>query len=84
MSNFFHVPEGTKSMCLFSDNTDQPIVVYFQNKQQQSCLQNIISKENLMKSALGLAIQVTMFGASAQIFPNEYRQDLEEAFSETM
>ena len=84
MSNFFHVPEGTKSMCLFSDNTDQPIVVYFQNNQQQIYLQNIINKDNLMKSALGLAIQVSLIGASAQIFPNEYRQDLEEAFSETM
>lgn len=82
MNEFFHVPEGTKIIHLFTDNTDQPVVIYFQNKIQQNIVQNLILKDALMRSALGLAMNAAFIGATAQIFPENYRQDLVEAFSE--
>ena len=82
MNEFFHVPEGTKIIHLFTDNTDQPVVIYFQNKNQQTIVQNLILEKNLVMSALGLAMNAAFIGATAQIFPENYRQDLVEAFSE--
>ena len=82
MNEFFHVPEGTKIIHLFTDNTDQPVVIYFQNKNQQNIVQNLMLKDTLMRSALGLALNAAFIGATAQIFPENYRQDLVEAFSE--
>ena len=82
MNEFFHVPEGTKIIHLFTDNTDQPVVIYFQNKNQQNIVQNLMRKDTLMRSALGLAMNAAFIGATAQIFPENYRQDLVEAFSE--
>ena len=82
MNEFFHVPEGTKIIHLFTDNTDQPVVIYFQNNNQQTIVQNLILEKNLMISALGLAMYAAFVGATAQIFPENYRQELVEAFSE--
>ena len=82
MNEFFHVPEGTKIIHLFTDNTDQPVVIYFQNKNQQNIVQNLMLKDTLMRSALGLAMNAAFIGATAQIFPENYRQDLVDAFSD--
>ena len=82
MNEFFHVPEGTKIIHLFTDNTDQPVLNYFKNKKQHTLCQNLILEKNLMMSALGLAMNAAFIGATAQIFPENYRQDLVAAFSE--
>lgn len=82
MNKFFHVPEGTKIIYLIADNTDQPVVIYFKNKKHHTLFQKLILEKNLMMSALGLAMNAAFIGATAQIFPENYRQDLVEAFSD--